>query len=443
MPTAGVPTSRFLSEDDCRRIAAIVTGSMSGGGQVQIGIYSQWQSTVRWAKNAITDSTDVRTNGLSIRRANRDRWCDAITNQIDEVFLRDLVRRSERLLAVAPVRGPSGSERATLFPDDPYPRSRIWSDVTYRLDAATRAATARQLVAPSVTAGMDSFGYIETEAYGKSFVDTRGRLLYYPATKATYRVTVRDPAGTGSGWAGQTFSDWNRIDTAKLSTTALDKCLRSRNPVVIEPGRYTVILEPQAVYDLVVRLFNSVAFSRLFRGKIGQRVMDARLTVSQDPLDPDIDIFPFTADGEPLRATTWIDEGIVRALPYSRHEAVINLGRDAGQPFAEGIRMSGGESSLDAMIASTKRGLLVTRFSNMSEVDPASLLLTGYTRDGLWLVENGAITKPVKNLRFTESPLFMLNNIDHLGSPVRVWGDFVVPPIKAHDFSFTALTDAV
>jgi predicted Zn-dependent protease len=234
-----------------------------------------------------------------------------------------------------------------------------------------------------------------------------------------------------------------RIDTARLSAIALEKCLRSRNPFVVEPGRYTLIMEPQAVSGLVSVLFEPAEYPYLFHDKLGKRVMDERVTFSQDPLDADVDIFPFTPEGEPVRQTTWIDKGIVRAVPYDRTYAVTKLGKEAGQPLSGGIRMSGGESSVEEMIASTKRGLLVTRFSDINLVDKPSALLTGYTRDGVWLVENGKITKPVKNLRFTESPLFALNNLEQLGTPVRVDGDFVVPPIKVHDFSFTALTDAI
>lgn len=443
MATIRVPASRFLSEDDCRRIAKTIAGAISGDGFARMSIGGGWQSTVRWAKNAITDATDVRTVGIAILRDSRGRESDVDINQVDDAALRDAVRRAERLLALAPVSGPSGAETTVLFPDDPFPRSKIWSDATYGLDSVRRAATVRELVAPSVAAGMHSFGYILTKASGSSIVDSRGRLLYYPKTSAGYRVTVRDPAGTGSGWAGQAFSDWTRIDTARLSAIALDKCLRSRNPHVVEPGRYTLIMEPQAVADLVGSLFLPGNYYRLFHDKIGKRVMDGRVTFSQDPLDPDLEVFPFDDFGEPLRATTWIDKGIVRAVPYDRRYAVTKLGRDAGMPLAEGIRMSGGDASIETMIASTKRGLVVTRFSNVDQVDPTSMLMTGYTRDGLWLVENGKMTKPVKNLRFTESPLFALNNIEAIGVPVRIYGDMVVPPLKVHDFSFTALTDAI
>ena len=173
------------------------------------------------------------------------------------------------------------------------------------------------------------------------------------------------------------------------------------------------------------------------------------MTLTSDPLDPRTYSLPFAGDGQPLSRTTWIEDGVVRNLAYDRYWA----GKQgvAAVPLGGGLSMSGGEASLEEMIASTARGLLVTRLWYIRPVDPRTILYTGLTRDGTFLIENGKVTRAVKNLRWNESPIFMLNNIEAMGRPVRVSASesggagqpVVVPPLKVRDFTFTSLSDAV
>jgi predicted Zn-dependent protease len=252
--------------------------------------------------------------------------------------------------------------------------------------------------------------------------------------------------------------------------------------VAIEPGRYTTILEPQAVHDLTQ--FLMPAFVRyvaekgggpfalsfddslqLWRTKLGLKVVDERITIDYDITDPRMGVPPWDSgsDRTPRGKVTWIERGVLANLSSRRAtESVVNL--NDHMPVDDNsysYRMSGGATSMDEMIATTKRGLLVTRFSKTRLLDNQSVLTTGYTRDGLWLVENGKISKSVKNFRYTESPLFMLNNLEQLGQPVPVFRPIespygggrnahengltvaIVPPLKVRDFSFTAMIDAV
>jgi predicted Zn-dependent protease len=290
---------------------------------------------------------------------------------------------------------------------------------------------------------------------------------YQQWTQAQCSMTVRDVAGTASGWAGLSSYDWRAIDAQALAQRAIAKCLASRNPVAIEPGRYTVILEPQAVADLMEILVPAMRRAEaeggfphpfrlgyddvlhLDRSKLGLKVVDERITISHDPADPQLGILP-----EPgMRPVTWIDHGVLTNLGYYRGYALDHLNRNDPVRGLDGYRMSGGETSVDEMIRTTRRGLLVTRFSNVRKLEPASLLSTGLTRDGLWLIENGQISKAVKNFRFTESPLFVLNSIEQLGLPERVFRPIggplghltpaIVPPLKTRDFSFTSTIDAI
>ena len=179
------------------------------------------------------------------------------------------------------------------------------------------------------------------------------------------------------------------------------------------------------------------------------KVVDERVTISSDPLDPDAYANTFANDGQPIAKTMWIENGVVKNLSYDRYWA-----QKQGQnpvPTVGSVRMSGGNATTEELIASTERGVLVTRFWYLRPVDPRTILYTGLTRDGTFLIERGKITRAIKNFRFNESPIFMLNNLDAMGRPERVSASeaggpglaIVVPPIKVRDFNFTSLSDAV
>jgi predicted Zn-dependent protease len=180
--------------------------------------------------------------------------------------------------------------------------------------------------------------------------------------------------------------------------------------------------------------------------KLAMKVLSDRVTIRMDPVDPDMPIIPFESTGSPIRRTTWIEKGILRELAYDSWYALVHLNRARPKVNPPAFRVDGGTTSIPEMIQSVKRGLLVTRLVNVRLVHDASLLCTGQTADGLWLIENGKITKSVKNFRFRESPIFMFNNLIAMGPPTRVLmkdGPVIVPPLLVQDFSMNSLNDAV
>jgi len=452
----GAPDKKFLSQADCEALVAQAERFAQGAGETPCKVTSWWSGEVRWARNRVSLASDRRNDELRIGRRIQGAEGGVRTNQIDAVSLEGAVRAAERLAYYGRTNPDEHREPPPRFE---YLTPAIWSDQTFAQPAGERARAAKAIIAPAEQAGMVSFGYLAVQAAGHAVIDPAvGRPLYAPYTAAQCSMTVRDPEGTGSGWAGTSSYDWTRIDPAALARRALEKCLASRHPVTIEPGRYTVILEPQAVHGLVRRVVDAFYgrydaergpnpfHLRPLYSKLGLQVADTRVTIVQDPLDPDLGVLPFTDDGQPVRPATWIDHGMVTHLAYWRDYALEWL--HDNDPIVDrwGYRMAGGSATVEDMIRSTQRGLLVTRFSNLDTLDPESLLMTGVTRDGLWLIEHGTISKAVKNLRFTESPLFVLNSIDLLGPPERVFSPdapAIVPPVKAHDFSFTSTIDAI
>jgi len=355
------------------------------------------------------------------------------------------------------------------YPDPPRPihphtKPTLWFDGTVSTDETVRAALVGRMITPAVSASLLSTGFLEVTSSARSFMTSEGLMRYYPYTTVQCSLTVRDLAAHGSGWAGVDWNDIARVDTTQLAAIAVDKCQRSRNPVAVEPGRFTAILEPQAVCDLVSSIVeNALDRSAAERGigpfadpnrpgysRLGQRVIDPRLTLRADPMDPDCGFVPFDGGGEPFLAVNWIEHGVLRALAYERDYGLTQLGIDASLPNSGAFSLSSDSgtnaSTVDEMIANTTRGILVTRLNRPRVLDLQSLLMNGNTRDGLWLIEHGKVTKAIKNMRFTESPMFVLNNIEAIGRPQRVFRPYapaVVPPLMVRDFSFTGLVDAI
>jgi predicted Zn-dependent protease len=434
-----------------------------GGGETALGFKTRWSGNLRWARNRFSTSGDLRNNTLTIDRTIHGAASAITLNQLDDRALQSALQYVEQS---APLyhRDKLEFDPEPAFQESEYLKPTLWYKTTYMVDGLTRAQTAKTTIDPAERAGMMSAGYLEVATSGVAvYRPAQAMDLYYPVTKAQYSVTVRDRTGTGSGWAGVNWNDWTRIDFAALSASALDKCLRSRNPQAVEPGRYTVILEPQAVYDFVKVMIDPVTLSwRHALGnqqnpygigsglgtKIGQRLIDSRLSIRADPMDPDLGFVPFDQNGEPYRSAVWFDAGVLKALAYDRRFAVRQGLGDLGLLNSGAFRLAGSGPmvTIEEMVATTTRGLLVTRFWNVMVLDGPSLLSSGYTRDGLWLIERGKISKAIKNFRFTESPLFALNNVEQIGIPQRVFcpgSAAMVPPLKISDFNFSSLSDAI
>ncbi len=452
------PKGRFLSKDECFEIAMTLTAKANGGGVVNVGLESVWSGSVRWARNQISSNSDVRRNTVTITRIKNFAEGESSTNEISEWHLESTLRRAERLMQLE--KETAGSELIAPY-IEPYQEPTLWFDHTYDLSGEARAGVVRRVVKSAEAAGMLAAGYIQVSAHGRAAMQEGIAPLYYPFTRAQYSITVRDPDGTGSGWAGVDGNDWAKIDVDTLSAIAIDKCLRSRNPVAVEPGRYTAILEPQAVNDLfepimlyaMDRTRNEDSrggppfWLRANQSKIGLQVIDPRLSVSVDPMDPDIGFPPFEPDGRVYNPVTWIEKGVLTQLAHDRRYAIQKLGRNASRENSLAYKIiSDGTATVESMTETTKRGLLVTRFTNIELLDASSMLLSGTTGDGLWLIENGKISKAVKNFRITESPVIMLNNVLEIGAAQRVFREVApacVPALKVQDFSFTSISDAV
>ena len=444
-----------LSRDEAQALTKRAL-SFSKAEQARVTINNTAQGNTRYAVNQVSTSGDATDTVITVQSVFGKRAASASTNKLDDASLKQTVEISERLAKLSP-------ENQELMPElgaQTYLEVDGWAPSTANLDPAGRAAAVRRVTGPSLQGGLVSTGFIEADADVVAIATSAGLFAYGRLTGAAMTTTVRTADGQGSGWAGATHSDWSKIDASALGEHAIDKAQRSREPVAVEPGRYTVVLEPTAVGNLIQLLGFAMNARNADEGrsfftkpgggnKIGMKVVDASVTISSDPADPDTKAYAFAPDGFAVKPTTWIKNGVVENLAYDRYWAQ-KQGREP-TPFMRALRMSGGQGSVDDLVASTERGILVTRFWYIRPVDQRTILYTGLTRDGTFLIENGKVTKAVKNFRFNESPVFLLNNLESMGEPVRVSASedggpglaIVVPPIKAHDFNFTSLSDAI
>jgi predicted Zn-dependent protease len=427
--------------------------ALSKVDEVLVNVGSAHQSDVRFAANQMSTAGSVRSTTLAVTSVIGRKHATAVTTDLSTDSIRRVVEQSERLARLSP----DDPEWLPLLGPQRYLPVQGYVEATANVTAADRARVALTALEPVRKAGdLQAAGFLLVTAHSSALGTSRGLFAYHRSTSATYTVTVRTADGTGSGWAGAEDNDWRKIDFAKVSHAAIEKARLSRNPVALEPGRYTVILEPQAVGDLVSLLGNALqarladegrsAFAKPGGNKIGERIVDPRVTIISDPQDPQLLLQPFSGEGLPSRRMTWIENGVLKALSYSRFWAQ-KQGKQA-TPSAGSIKMLGGPTTTAEMIRSTSRGILVTRLWYLRSVDPRTILYTGLTRDGVFLIEDGKITKAVKNFRFNESPLFMLNNVEAIGPAIRIAGaesngTFVMPALKVRNFDFTSTSDAV
>jgi predicted Zn-dependent protease len=444
--------SGILNRADAETLAKR-TLSFAKADETSVSINSDARANTRFAVNQVSTAGDDTDTTITIRSTFGKRSASITTNKADDASLAAAVKAAEDLAHLS-VEDPESMPG--LGPQN-YP-AIAQSSVSFP-DAADRARAVKVITDRARAAGLVATGYIESRVGTRALANSHGLFAFEQTGGASLTATVRTPDGTGSGWGGANANDWSGIDADAVGANATQKAAASRNPVAVEPGRYTVVLEPTAVGNMIPVLgFAAQAraadegrsfFSKPGGGtKIGMKVADERITLVSDPADNLGS--GFTQDGLPTQRVVFIENGILKNLNYDRYWAA----KQGVQPTAlafGAMRLMGGDSSIPQMIASTERGILVTRFWYIRPVDQRTILFTGLTRDGTFLIENGKITHPVKNFRYNESPIFMLNNVEAMGAPVRVSASedsspgaaIIMPPLKLHDFNFTSLSDAV
>jgi len=378
----------------------------------------------------------------------------ASINEFDDASLEKVVRRAEELAQLAP----ENREHMPMLgaPATPFAESIEYNANTAAMTPESRAEMMGKSLDVTKQAKLIAAGFLENSTGFNAVMNSKGLFAYNRASDVIFTVTTRNEAGTGSGYAARGFTDVKKLDTYTATKIAATKANSSVGAQAIEPGKYTVILEPTAAVYMMENMFRFDARQaeegRSFLSKkgggtrLGEKLVDDKVTIYSDPFNPELPGPTWDREGLPLEKTYWIQNGVVKNLSYSRFWA--DKKGMKPNPGPSNIIMEGGDQTIEDMIKSTERGILVSRLWYIRSVDPQSLLLTGLTRDGTFYIENGKIKFPVKNFRFNESPVIMLNNVEALGKPERAvsvesYRSYLIPPMKIRDFTFSSLSDAV
>ena len=428
----------------------IALGKRTPGAEVIASLASARAGNTRFAVNEITSSGDVETRQLSVTIKLGKRSATATTNQLDDRSLADVVARAARMAKLAP----ENPEAMPPLGRQTYRTVKGARDVaTAKLGPAARAKAAEASLRAATAAKVSIAGFYEHATRSLALASSAGLAAYHAWTSAGLTCTARTPDGTGSGWAGGSSHRAADVDAAALANIAVDKGVRSARPTKLAPGRYTVVLEPAAVADLLGFLTGSFDARRADEGRsffskpgggnrVGEKLFPDFVTLRTDPTDPQLVARPFDDEGFPRAPATWIDKGVVEGLVYDRFWAQKQGKPPTGRP--KGVILDGGTATREQLIKDVKRGVLITRFWYLRWIDPQTILVTGLTRDGVFLIENGAVTRPVNNFRFNESPVHMLAKCDALTpSVVAPEGGMRVPALRTHEFNLASISEAV
>ena len=445
-----------IGADDIREVAQAAMETPGADG-VEVLLLHQWGGLTRFADSAIHQSTFREDTGLRVRAVSEGRIGVAATNELTKDGAASAARSALELARMAP---PDPLFPGLAPPADAEPDLEAFDDGTAEATPTARAEGVVELVG-RLGDGFRAAGAFETTAMEVALANTEGQFCYTPMTQAQVSTVVSGPDG-GTGFAEVTSRRTGDIDPGAVGERAFAKARDSRNPRDLEPGRYEVVLEPAAVATVVAFLgylgFSGRAIAEgrsCFSGRIGERLLSERVTIYDDARSPLTIGLPFDFEGTPKRRVDLVDAGVVRGGVHDRRSArqagTESTGHALPPPNPEGsfplnMFLEPGDASIEDMVASTGRGLLVTRFHYSNVVHPREAVITGMTRDGTWLVEDGEVTYPVKNFRFTQSLLEALREVELVGRETELAGEFFfaasrVPALKLSSFQFTGKSD--
>jgi PmbA protein len=442
----------LLSHAELRRVAERVF-KLSAADETEVQLDFTSDALTRFANNTIHQNVAEQGMTISVRTVFDGRTARATTNKTDDESLRCVVAASAALARSQP-RDPD------LLPmPGPQKYSKVdrFSAATAAATPADRARAVAEVCATAAKNGQTAAGIFATGATQTALANSRGLFAAYRQTRAEFSVTILE--SDSSGWAKANAADIADIDPRALAARAAEKSAASRAPREVEPGHYTVVLEPAAVLDTVGHLFYDFAATAVLdkrsclNERIGKQVMGANVTIWDDVYHAGQLGAPFDGEGMPRQKVLLMDRGVPRNLVYARATAKklnakptghgVSLPNEWGE-VPVNLVVEGGSTSLEEMIRSTDRGILVTRLWYIREVDPYEKVLTGMTRDGTFLIEGGKVTGGLRNFRFNQSILEMLSNVEMLGPAARTSGEeifeMVVPAMKVRDFRFSEVT---
>ncbi len=434
----------------CKRVLA-----ESSFGDVRVHVKAASRGDLRFAASRPTTSNDVDRVTITVTAMKEGRHASATGTRVDTVGLRELVQRAEAMALLAPVDPEAMPPLGKVVVPKTAARDRKVAAMT----PADRAAIVGEVLDVGKAKGVEISGHLQHADLAEAFADRAGGFAFFDRTELSLTCTARTNDGTGSSKTGFVSHARAGLSAKSLVENAAATALASREPKPLPAGRYTVLLMPDAVAELLDFMVGAMGARQASEGRsffakkgeggpgtrIGETLFDSRVTLRSDPSDRANPAQPLAEDGRPQPKITWIDHGVLRALHTNRFFAA--EAKLPSIPRPSSIHMDGEDVSTDALIAKIDRGVLVTRLWYNRMLEPRSIIATGLTRDGTFWIEGGKVVHPVKNMRYNDGPITLLTKLRALGraqragmSTDRVW---VVPPLVVDGFLFESTSDAV
>lgn len=445
-----------IGPDDIRDVANAAL-EVPGADGSEVLVMHEWNGLTRFADSAIHQSTSREDTGVRVRVVVGGQVGVSATNDLSKEGAAEAARSA---LELARVAAPDPFFPG-LTPPSPVPeRQDGFDEATASATPDQRAETVAALIGRCED-GFHAAGALDTSATEVSVANSEGHFCYAASTQAGLTTVISGGKG-GTGFAEVTAPRVSDIDAAEIGSRASTKAIGSQDPVSLEPGRYEVVLEPAAVATLLGFLSylgfggRSIAEGRsCFSGRIGEKLMSERVSIYDDALSPLTIALPFDFEGTPKARVDLVESGVVRGGVHDRRSARQEGAESTGHalpppnpegPFPLNVFLEPGDASVDEMIRSTSKGLLVTRFHYSNIVHPMDAIITGMTRDGTWLIEDGEVKQPVKNFRFTQSIVEALRDVEQVGSETELASEFFfsssrVPALRISSFQFTGKSD--
>lgn len=441
----------------------------SSSDEVEILFNATSSSLTRFANNTIHQNVAEVNETASIRVAFDGKTARATTNRFDDDSLKRAVQSAE---SIAKVQEPNPELLPLASPEEARSTEKTpsrWFEQTAAVSPGDRAEAVEKIVSIAKQNKLTTAGIYSSAEGEEGLMNSKGVSVFHRRTFAEVSITML--AEDSSGWQKFNSPDVREVEHVRLAEVAAQKARDSRCPQELAPGKYTVVLEPAAVLDLVGFMFwdfggMAILDQRSFlNNRIGTPLFGENITIQDDAYHPLQSGAPFDGEGVARKKIGLVEKGVVKRLAFARSTArkmreseyadKVGLIEATGHGFPLPNEMGempanivfvtpGGEQTVDQMIAGTERGILITRLWYIREVDPYEKILTGMTRDGTFLIEGGKVRHGIRNFRFNQSLIEMLRNVEVMGRPVRSSGeesfDMVVPAMRVRDFNFTEVT---
>jgi PmbA protein len=452
---ADLKQAPVLTIERCRELFDIVqqVAKARGVTDVEALFGGHRDALTRFANNTIHQNVAEQAQWLSIRVLIGQQTARATTNRFD---VDSIERAVEEAIALTKSVAPN-PDVLPLAKTVPVPGIDRFDPATADASPGERAKAVAEAIDLIAGAGQTAAGIYSTGQTVEAILNSEGAYAWHQETLAQFSITAM--ANDSSGWAKASSVQRRSVDPLELARTARDKAKLSLNPREIAPGHYTVVLEPAAVLDLVGQMFGDFSATALqdqrsfLTDRLNTKLFGENIHIHDDVAHPLQAGVPFDGEGVPRRKLVLVDAGVPREVAYSRasaHRAGVEptghgfpLPNEIGEAPLN-IVIAGGGISTEQMIASIERGVLVTRLWYIREVDPYEKIMTGMTRDGTFLIENGRLVRGLRNFRFNQGLIELLNNVEALSPSVRASGeeafDMVVPAMQVRNFHFTEVT---